>query len=385
MKVWNFINSLYLGAWEQKISTGCAWQVQASKMPKRGVYAVLVGCVLINLLFTLDQPSYLFNSNYPKFTITIVNVAVGFALLFFPLIGLLADVHFTRYRMIKASFVILSTTCIFIFLVEIIGYFVLDVILQKSISIYATAVQMICIVLVISSIGLFEANAIQFGMDQLLEASSTQLSQFIHWYFWFMHLGQPIVFFVLLVSLLFVSYSLNTDLPRKEKHLIIDTTTALLGLLWLICLLLSAYSFHQEKKHMYVAKGGTNPFKSMWKVLSFAYKHKYPVNRSAFTYCEEQTPSRLDLGKKQYGGPFTMEDVEDVKTFLRLLLVLVTLFGYHVAGDGFFVAENMQLYGCPYLAVWGLLVINPGFVSSIVVLISIPTIWFFSKDLQIHT
>ena len=108
---------------------------------------------------------------------------------------------------------------------------------------------------------------------------------------------------------------------------------------------------------MYVAKVGTNPFKSMWKVLSFAYKHKYPVNRSAFTYCEEQTPSRLDLGKKQYGGPFTTEDVEDVKTFLRLLLVLVSLFGYHVAGDGFFVAENMQLYGCPYLAVWGLLVI----------------------------
>ena len=183
------------------------------KMPKRGVYAVLVGCVLINLLFTLDQPSYLFNSSSPKFTITIVNVAVGFALLFFPLIGLLADVHFTRYRMIKASFVILSTTCIFIFLVETIGYFVFDVILQKRISIYATPVQIICIVLVISSIGLFEANAIQFGMDQLLEASSTQLSQFIPWYFWFMHLGQPIVFFVLLASLLFVSYSLNTHIP----------------------------------------------------------------------------------------------------------------------------------------------------------------------------
>ena len=34
------------------------------------------------------------------------------------------------------------------------------------------------------SLGLFEANAIQFGMDQLLESSSDQLSSFIHWYYW---------------------------------------------------------------------------------------------------------------------------------------------------------------------------------------------------------
>ena len=29
---------------------------------------------------------------------------------------------------------------------------------------------------------MFESNAIQFGMDQMLEASSEQLSSFIHWY-----------------------------------------------------------------------------------------------------------------------------------------------------------------------------------------------------------
>ena len=34
-------------------------------------------------------------------------------------------------------------------------------------------------------------------------------------------------------------------------------------------------------------------------------------------------PSRLDLGKLRYGGPFTTEQVEDVKTFFRLLLVLL--------------------------------------------------------------
>ena len=65
------------------------------------------------------------------------------------------------------------------------------------------------------------------------------------------------------------------------------------------------------------------------------------MNRSAFTYCEKQIPSQLDLGKMQYGGPYTTEEVEDVKTFLRLLLLLGTLFGYHIAGDRFVVVKNM--------------------------------------------
>ena len=161
----------------------------------------------------------------------------------------------------------------------------------------------------------------------------------------------------------------------------------LLVVLWLISLLLAAYLFHQEKKHMYVAKVGINPFKRTWEVLSFSWKHKYPVNRSPFTYFEEYTPSHLDLGKKQYSGPFRTEEVEDVMTFLHLLLLLGILFGYHVAGDGFLVAEKMQLYACPNsFSVWGTLAFNPGFVSSIVVLISIPTIWILPKIyMQIHT
>ena len=41
----------------------------------------------------------------------------------------------------------------------------------------------ILIIASITGIGIFEANALQFGMDQLLEASSSQLSAFVHWYF----------------------------------------------------------------------------------------------------------------------------------------------------------------------------------------------------------
>ena len=42
---------------------------------------------------------------------------------------------------------------------------------------------------------------------------------------------------------------------------------------------------------------------------------------SAFTYCEDELPSRMDLGKEKYGGPFTTEPVEDVKAFYGILRV----------------------------------------------------------------
>ena len=74
--------------------------------------------------------------------------------------------------------------------------------------------------------------------------------------------------------------------------------------------------------------GRINPVKHIFNVLNYARHHSQPVFCSAFTYGE--VPSRLDLAKNRYGGPFTTEEVEDVKTFGRILVVLSTLFGFHL-------------------------------------------------------
>ena len=65
-----------------------------------------------------------------------------------------------------------------------------------------------------------------------------------------------------------------------------------------------------------------NPFQLIYKVIKYTIKNKHPRCRSAFTYCEDELPSRIDFGKSKYGGPFTIEEVENVKTFLRLLIVI---------------------------------------------------------------
>ncbi len=66
-------------------------------------------------------------------------------------------------------------------------------------------------------------------------------------------------------------------------------------------------------------------FKAIYPMLKFAWKHKAPLNRSALIYWEEDIPSRMDLGKSRYGGPFATEQVEDVKTILRLMPFCLTL------------------------------------------------------------
>ena len=64
-------------------------------------------------------------------------------------------------------------------------------------------------------------------------------------------------------------------------------------------------------------------YKLTLRVLKFAITHKYPLHRSALTYCEDEKIPRIDLGKSRYGGPFTTEQVEDVKTLLWILLIVV--------------------------------------------------------------
>ena len=54
---------------------------------------------------------------------------------------------------------------------------------------------------------------------------------------------------------------------------------------------------------------------------------------SAFTYWEDDSPSRMDFGKIKYGGPFTTVQVEDVKTLIKTLeIILVICFIHCVYG-----------------------------------------------------
>ena len=221
-------------------------------------------------------------------------------------------------------------------------------------------------------LGMYEANAIQSGMDQMLEASSDRLSSFIHWYFWCSHIGSAI-FLIAGESLISYCYIVNSELPITINHLfgwgsLVVSIVQLLTFIVGICI--SAWM----KKYLYIEMS-RNSLHLIFNVLKYAFNHKSPERRSAFTYWENGIPSRIDLGKDKYGGPFTYEQIEDVKAFFRLLLLILSLFGFHLLGDGFSYSHRvMNTFGCPSIMPFALIVANPKHVPTVVVLAGVPII-----------
>ena len=160
----------------------------------------------------------------------------------------------------------------------------------------------------------YQANFIPFGLDQLLEAPSSSLALFIHWVIWADSLGK------LIIQIIFAVYI--CDLKSR-----IASTTANGHAIGYVSLILTALNFFVilslKYCDFYSESGRQNPYKVVYKILNFVRKHKYPFQCSAFTYCDDELPSRIDFAKERFGGPFTIEQVEDMKTLLRILLVFL--------------------------------------------------------------
>ena len=307
--------------------------------------------------------------------------ALGILYLSYPLLGYIADVCLTRYRTIKYSFIFLivgGTIGLLLLFLNIPTMLLspgqkdlLEETNNQAIifGIIFVAIS-ISVILETTGVGLFEANALQFGLDQLQEAPTPKLIAFIHWYYWTHNVVQLVVMY-LTVGLLVMDTNLN-PFPRSEgkviKGSLVVTFVAILGLAAVCSLVL----LHKSKHHLYILRAGLNPFKNIYKVFKYSWNHKVPEHRSAFTYWEEDIPHRIDLGKNKYGGPFTNEEVEDTKTFLRILPLLLCLFGYHLAGDGYSAPDQLQRTSCPSLPVLLLIVLNPLHMSTLVVVVGIP-------------
>uniref|UniRef100_A0A1X7SMJ1 Major facilitator superfamily associated domain-containing protein n=1 Tax=Amphimedon queenslandica TaxID=400682 RepID=A0A1X7SMJ1_AMPQE len=163
----------------------------------------------------------------------------------------------------------------------------------------------------------FYANIIQYNIDQLVGASADELSSVIYWHI----LSQPLVdlFYYLLQCLFYGS----------SYFIIITFIVSGVS----VSLVLVSHSFFKHKlENISLIK---NPIKLIVRVLCYARKHKYPQNRSALTYWEEEAPSRLDLGKDKYGGPFTEEEVEDVKTVFRMLPLFIGFVALNFSDDSY--------------------------------------------------
>ena len=162
----------------------------------------------------------------------------------------------------------------------------------------------------------FQANYVQLGLDQLFEVPVRYLRLFIHYAIWIFHLG--LLPLRIIDSFVACSHPGKIAMPPK---IALFSIPFVISLLLIALLLVSRWKCHW----FYFQPGQENPYLTLLKVIKFARQHKYPLQRSAFTYSDDVIPSRIDFTKERYGGPFTTEEVENVKTFFRILLILVAM------------------------------------------------------------
>ena len=220
----------------------------------------------------------------------------SFVLCFYPLAGFLADTKYGRFKMISKSsqMLLLSFFMGFIFL----GIIMAGFILSSDMEMVALLIFFSCLlgvflfpifVLIMGSLVVFNANIIQFGVDQLQDSPADHQSLFIHWYVWTFYLG---VFMSQLGwSGTYGVLAFHTSL----NYLVLPIAIVICIVLIFIVVLIIHY-----KKHWFIIDSArTNPYKLVYRVTKFARQHKVPIRRSAFTYCEDDIPSGLDLGKSK--------------------------------------------------------------------------------------
>ena len=280
----------------------------------------------------------------------------SFFLLFYPLAGYLADVKWGRNKTVVNSLcfvfwypimLAMAGGLAFINFVPVIAFadHVSDD-TSTEMAILASVVTSVVfgisaflgLLLFLSSLIAFNANVIQYGMDQLYDAPTDDSVLYIHWYVWTTFVGSVLIRLPSALSSSKYNPDFDYGFVYAFSPLYVPVALIFLG----ITLCLQRYRHHW----FLIESGFKNPYRLVYKVIKFASEHKDPIRRSAFTYCEDDLPSRLDLGKEKYGGPFTTEQVENVKAFVGILSVLWTIGPTFVADIALnqIVAEPYDMY-----------------------------------------
>ena len=280
------------------------------------VLSVLVQFILLNITEVISevylQAVMMLNFEHTNGTkaITISISLRSLPLLLCLPMGFIADRYFGRAKVLYYSWILLFITyCSFVIYIIIVTLYTSKHALWQYITVFV-------IVQLCKSISLagIRVNLIPFGVDQMGAASSDQLSSYFHWYYWSRNVGQ---FFAYAIGILLI--------PAIYDHfevliiiLLLPCIAAAVGTVINMC----GYGWFVKKEKV------GNPLLLIYRVLSYAASVRRPLYRSAFSYDGRSTPSRIDLAKETHFGKFRDEKVEDVKTFLRILVMLISLTGF---------------------------------------------------------
>ena len=157
----------------------------------------------------------------------------------------------------------------------------------------------------------FMSSIIPFGMDQLQGASHVHYRSFFYWWYWTLNLGVIVV---------------NVPQYCTDK---VELSFAIQAGIGIFCVS-ATIILDALLKHWLViepcSKNG-NPLRQIAKILRHvATSPKTQRVPSAVRHeLDMGHLSRLDLAKLRYGGKYETEEVEDVRTFFRMLVLLCSV------------------------------------------------------------
>ena len=236
-----------------------------------------------------------------------------------PVASFVADVKFGRFKtLVSSTYVIIISSSIYIagkcgfYAVHNLNYLYYISVTMTDIGSLGILCGMI----------FFLCNIIQFGTDQLRDAPTRHSVLFLYAIYWCDSIS---ILLTLCISLPGRSINIHHHLNIVHVDKLKSTLLVIFSGCFVVLSILVVFTVHKKKHWLLTEHLGGNPYLLTWRVVKFAAQHRKPIRRSAFTYCESDYPSRLDFGKQRYGGPFTTEQVEDVKTLLNILKVLLCL------------------------------------------------------------
>ena len=171
-----------------------------------------------------------------------------------------------------------------------------------------------------------------------------------HWYFWTQNIGA-------LFSVLFQISFKFTDLQSASlASLLAAANCSLAGLVIIFCC----------RHYFYIRNERRNPLQLVFRVTHASFKATYDPYQSAFTINKDR-PHRLDLAKRRHGGPFITLQVENVKTFYHLLLVLCSMVTIFLLVEG----VSLHIIATWYELVHNIILVNQYLVNTHIVVVQL--------------
>lgn len=236
--------------------------------------------------------------------------------LMYPIAGFLGDVYFGRYKMIQIGIWLFWVAFALLSLSQSLAAGLVE---MGTAKLNTLILPIITFVLISAGSGAIEVTIIPFGVDQLSQgASSHEQSSYFYWYYFGRQLGN-MAGILCFYGLSLLQIEQNND---RNKYAVasIQSIVALAGMTVALTLM---WWF---KNILFKDRQRENPLREVVNVVYYAatVKDSPPVNRRAFRYGEGKK-RRMERAKFRYDGLYTSEEVEDVKTFCKILLILFSL------------------------------------------------------------